>query len=144
MSPNLSFLEINEKCFSDKLLQMSENCIMPTVKHGGGAIMVWGYFGGEIAGDFVQIKGVMPNERDHWILLRDAIISDCHIIGENFVLQPNNDPKQLKTVYKLSKIKGSCGNFANHNLALSVSRSFTNWTSLRWNWSQSSSWTAKE
>lgn len=36
-----------------------ENCIVQTVKHDEGAVIVWGYSGGEIAGDFVQIKNII-------------------------------------------------------------------------------------
>ena len=38
---------------------MSENCVVTTVKPGFGAVMVWGCFGGEIARDLVQIKGII-------------------------------------------------------------------------------------
>ena len=47
----------------------SENCFVITGKHGGGAVlMVWGCFGGESAGDFVQIKGIMWKEKYPLIL----------------------------------------------------------------------------
>lgn len=36
-----------------------ENCIVQTVKYDEGAVIVWGYSGGEIAGDFVQIKSII-------------------------------------------------------------------------------------
>lgn len=32
---------------------------MQTVKHDESAVIVWGYSGGEIAGNFVQIKSIM-------------------------------------------------------------------------------------
>ena len=43
---------------------MSENCIVPIVKHGSGVSMVWGSFGFVIAGDFAQIKGIMLKEKN--------------------------------------------------------------------------------
>ena len=85
---------------------MSENCTVPTVKHGGGALVIWGSFGGEIAGDFVQIKGIMWKEKYHSILQRKTIPSGCCIIGQSFVLYQDNDPRhcsKLCTNYLKSK-----------------------------------------
>lgn len=71
---------------------MSENCIFPTVKHRSGAVMLWGYFRGENAGDIVQIKDIMQQEEYHSILQRHAIPGSC-ITSLNFVLQQDNDLK---------------------------------------------------
>lgn len=75
--------------------RMEENCIVPTVKHGGESggcvVIVSGYFGGVIAGDFVQIKCIIRKEEYHSTLKRHAIPSGCCIIGHNFVLQQDND-----------------------------------------------------
>ena len=83
---------------------------MLTVKYGGTAVIVWQCFGGEIARDFVQIKSIMQKEKHHSILKRHAIFSGRHIIGQNFILQQNNDPKhssKLCTNYlKLKEDKG--------------------------------------
>ena len=53
--------------------------------------MVLKRFGDEIAGDFVQIKGIIQKEKYHSILHRNTIPSGCHIMGQNFILQ-DNDP----------------------------------------------------
>lgn len=68
-------------------------CIVPTVKHGGGSVMVWGCFGGERSGDLIQIKGIMKKEQYHSILQRHAIPSGLRILGQNFTFQQDNDPK---------------------------------------------------
>ena len=78
----------------------SDNCIVPTIKHGGGSVMVWGCFGGGIAGDLVQITGIMRKEEYHSILQRHAIPSGSRIIGKNFVLQQDNDPKHSSKLCK--------------------------------------------
>lgn len=71
----------------------ADSCIVPTVKHGGGSVMVWGCFGGERSGDLIQIKGIMNKEQYHSILQRHAIPSGLRILGPNFTFQQDNDPK---------------------------------------------------
>lgn len=71
----------------------NEGCVVPTVKHGGGSVMIWGCFGGDKSGDLVQIKGIMKKEQYHSILQRHAIPSGTKILGKPFILQQDNDPK---------------------------------------------------
>ena len=52
--------------------RMTDGCVVPTVKHGGGSVLVWRCFGGESSGDLVQIKGIMRKEQYHSILQRHA------------------------------------------------------------------------
>ena len=72
---------------------MRKNCIQPTVKHGGGSVMVWGCFGGDNIGDLIQINGIMDQKKYHSILQYHAIPSGNRIIGSNFIFQQDNDPK---------------------------------------------------
>lgn len=39
--------------------KMAPQCIMPTVKHGGDFIMVWGCFSGHGTRDLVKIEGII-------------------------------------------------------------------------------------
>ena len=39
--------------------RLIDNCISPTVKHGGGNIMVWGSISGGGVGDLVKIGVIM-------------------------------------------------------------------------------------
>ena len=71
----------------------SEDCLFPTVKHGGGSVMVWGCFGGKKIGDLKKVKGILNKKGFHNILMRYAIPSGLRNIGENFVFQEDNDPK---------------------------------------------------
>ena len=71
---------------------MSVNCIVPTVKHGDGTVMVRRCFGGEIFKDFVQIKGIIQKKKYHLILQKYTIPTVWYIIGQNFVLEQGNDP----------------------------------------------------
>lgn len=73
--------------------KMAPQCIMPTVKHGGGFIMVWGCFSGHGTGDLVKIEGIMKKEDYKRILQTHAIPSGLRKIGRGFILQQDNDPK---------------------------------------------------
>uniref|UniRef100_A0A8C4XI61 Tc1-like transposase DDE domain-containing protein n=1 Tax=Erpetoichthys calabaricus TaxID=27687 RepID=A0A8C4XI61_ERPCA len=58
---------------------------IPTVKHGGGSIMLWGYFSAAGTGRLVRIKGKMTaNVRPSVRQLK---------LKRSWVLQQDNDPK---------------------------------------------------
>lgn len=80
--------------------RMLEQCIQPTVKHGGGSVMVWGCFGGSSVGDIVRIEGIMDKKKYHSILQRHAIPSGIRICGKGFVFQQDNDPKHTSILCK--------------------------------------------
>lgn len=69
------------------------SCIAPTVKHGGGSVMVWGCFSYEGLGELFKIDGIMRKEHYHNILQRVAIPCGIGLIGYGFDFQQDNDPK---------------------------------------------------
>ncbi|XP_058810201.1 uncharacterized protein LOC131675290 [Phymastichus coffea] len=73
--------------------KMTPQCIVPTVKHGGSSVMVWGCFSGHGTGDLVKIDGIMRKEQYKNILVRHAIPSGLRGPGRGFVFQQDNDPK---------------------------------------------------
>lgn len=73
--------------------RFKKECILPTVKHGGGSVMVWGCFTHAGVGDLIRIEGIMKKEQYHNILQRHAIPSGTNLIGEGFIFQQDNDPK---------------------------------------------------
>ena len=42
--------------------KMMDDCIVPTVKHCGGSIMLWGCFENERVSHLIEINGVMKKE----------------------------------------------------------------------------------
>lgn len=73
--------------------RMLQQCIVPSVKHRGGSIMVWRCFGANKTGDLIRIEGTMKKEDYHRILVRHAIPSGTNFIGKDFVFQQDNGPK---------------------------------------------------
>ena len=68
-------------------------CLLPTVKHGGGSIMVWGAIAASGTGDLVKIDGIMDKKVYHNILVRHGVPSGSRLIGPGFIFQEDNDPK---------------------------------------------------
>lgn len=73
--------------------RFKESCLLPSVKHGGGSVMVWGCFCYDGVGSLMKIEGIMKKENYHNILQRQAIPSGIHLIGHGFIFQQDNDPK---------------------------------------------------
>ncbi|KAL7845802.1 hypothetical protein AOLI_G00239940 [Acnodon oligacanthus] len=70
---------------------MHDQCLMPSVKHGGSSVMVWGCFGGGKVGDLYRVEGILKKEGYHSILQRHAIPCGLRLTGANFILQQDND-----------------------------------------------------
>ena len=72
--------------------------IVPTVKHGGGSVMVWGRFSTVGVGELIKVENTMRKEDYKQIFEQHAIPPCCHLIGRNFIMQQDKDPKHS---YKL-------------------------------------------
>ena len=79
---------------------MLEECLTPSVKHGGGNVMVWGCFGAGKVGDLYKEKRILNKEGYHSILQCHAIPCGQRSIGANFLLQQDNDPKHTSKLCK--------------------------------------------
>ena len=82
-------------CVGERLISPSG---FPTVKHGGGGVIVWGCFAGDNVFDLFRIQGTLNQHGYHSILQRYAIPSGLCLEGLSFVFQKDNEPTHLQTV----------------------------------------------
>ncbi len=76
--------------------------VKPTVKFGGGNIMVWGCFSAKGIGNLCKIDGGLNAELYRQILAEDLMesISDWGLSVENIIFQHDNDPKHTANLTK--------------------------------------------
>ncbi len=68
--------------------------IIPTVKHGGGSVMVWGCFAASGPGWLAIIDGTMNSALYQKILRENVRPSVCDLkLKRTWVMQQDNDPK---------------------------------------------------
>jgi transposase len=79
-------------------LQMKN--IIPTVKYGGGSVMVWGCFSYYGVGKLVFIDGIM--DAKHYVnILTNALEPSAEMMGlDSFIFQQDNDPKHTSRLAK--------------------------------------------
>ena len=68
-------------------------CLVPTVKHGGGSVMVWGAITAHGVGPLKQVVGIMRKEDYKKILVYTAVPAGLRMLKKGFVFQEDNDPK---------------------------------------------------
>ncbi len=83
-----------------------ENCALPTVKHGGGSIMVWGCMSTAGTGELRFIEGNMDSNM-YCDILKQKMMPSLQKLGRTAVFQQNNDPKHTAkiTTALLMKLK---------------------------------------
>jgi transposase len=75
--------------------------LQPTVKHGGGNVMLWASFGYNGTGNLEVIDGKMTARVYKDILERNVFESARKLgIEHNFIWQQDNDPKHTATIVK--------------------------------------------
>lgn len=74
---------------------------IPTVKHGGGSIMLWGCFSAAGTGRLVRIEGKMNAAMYRDILDENLLQSALDLrLGRRFIFQQDNDPKHTAKIWK--------------------------------------------
>jgi transposase len=80
--------------------QLQDRYVSPTVKHGGGSMMVWGCITAHGVGDLVRIVGTL-NAQLYVDILRDDLLrtlSYYNIEKPDIVFQHDNDPKHTARI----------------------------------------------
>ncbi len=74
---------------------------VPTVKHGGSSIMLWGCFSAAGTGQLVAIEGKMNAAKYRDILDENLLQSAQDLrLGQKFTFQQDNDPKHTAKIMK--------------------------------------------
>ncbi|KAG2469659.1 TC1A transposase, partial [Polypterus senegalus] len=74
---------------------------IPTARHGGGSIMLWGCFSVAGTGRLVRIKGKMTAAKYRDILDENLLQSALDLrLGRRFIFQQYNDPKHTAKISK--------------------------------------------
>ncbi|KAG2458226.1 TCB1 transposase, partial [Polypterus senegalus] len=74
---------------------------IPTVKHGGGSIKLWGCFSAARTGRLVRIKGKTTAAMYRDILDENLLQSSLDLrLGRRFIFQQDNDPKHTAKISK--------------------------------------------
>lgn len=73
--------------------RFESNCLIPTVKHGGGNVMIWGGICVNGVTRLKRIEGIMDKKVYHSILVHRALPEGKKLLGKGFVFQEDNDPK---------------------------------------------------
>jgi hypothetical protein len=77
---------------------MISACVVPSVKHGGGGVILWSCSAGDTVCNLFRIHGTLDQHGYHSILQPYTISPGLGLVGESFVFQQDNEPKQLEAV----------------------------------------------
>ncbi len=70
--------------------EYKDQCVLPTVKHGGGGVMVWGCMSAAGTGELQFIEGTM-NANMYCDILELSMIPSLRKLGHRAVFQHDND-----------------------------------------------------
>lgn len=73
---------------------------VPTKKHGGGSVMVWGCFSRDMVGPLVQIEGIMDGTAYKNIIKTHMLPHAKSKMPRGWSFQQDNDPKHRSKVVK--------------------------------------------
>ncbi len=80
----------------------STKYVLPTVKHGGGSVMIWGWMSAAGTGELQFIVGTI-NANMYCDILKQSMIPSIRRLGHRAVFQHDNDHCLAKEVDGLAK-----------------------------------------
>ena len=86
--------------------EYKDKCVVSSVKHGGGSVMVWSCMSASGTGELQLIEGTM-NATRYCDILKQSIIPSLWRLGHRAVFQHDNDPKHTSkmTTALLKKLR---------------------------------------
>ncbi len=72
--------------------EYKEKCMVPTVKHGGGSVLMWGCMSAAGVGELHFIDGIM-NSQMYCSILKENMLPSLRALGRRALFQHDNDPK---------------------------------------------------
>ncbi len=72
--------------------EYKEKCMVPTVKHGGGSVLMWGCMSAAGVGELHFIDGIM-NSQMYCSILKEKMLPSLRALGRHALFQHDNDPK---------------------------------------------------
>ena len=72
--------------------EYDDKCMVPTVKHGGGSVLLWACMSSSGVGDLHFIDGIMDSQL-YCEILKDKMIPCLRALGRGSWFQQDNDPK---------------------------------------------------
>ncbi len=84
--------------------EYKEKCMVPTVKHGGGSVLMWRCMSAAGVGELHFIDGIM-NSQMYCSILKEKMLPSLRALGRRALFQHDNDPKHTSkaTVVFLKK-----------------------------------------
>ncbi len=113
----------------------SAKCFLPTVKHGGRSVMVWGCMSAASTGELQFIEGTM-NANMYCDILKQSMIPSLQRLGRRAVFQHNNDHNHSSTMTTalLKKLRVKAISGMSSNGRWRSARSLTSTSSMMSSW----------
>lgn len=89
------------KIWRSKNKAFNDKCVIKTIKHGGGSVMVWGCMAASGVGNLVFIESTMKKE-DYLKILQQNVAPSVEKLGltRSWTFQQDNDPKHSSKIVK--------------------------------------------
>ena len=75
-------------------------CVVPTHKHGGGSLMIWGMMSGFGVGPLYRVSGTMNSQQYLEVMEKVMMPAAVSQFGQNFVYQQDNAPCHVSNKMK--------------------------------------------